>query len=166
LNLVTIYQVDVWGHTTKVTSPNGNSTYFIYDYPNHSEKTYPGFDGTNTTGPIQVMRDYYPAANSGNLFYSETLTTSATPHLTSGVPDGTETISGSNIQSLQRDYVNGGGQLIWSDKYFSFSGLSYSQTVSLSSGVPADIGTLGTHYYRTTLGYDEAGRENRPERST
>jgi YD repeat-containing protein len=121
---------------------------------------YPGFDGTNTTGPIQVSRTYFPAANSGYLYYTETLTTSATPHLTSGLPDGTESITGSNIQSLERDFYNAGGQMIWSDRYFSFSGLSYSQTVSLSGGVPADLGTLGTHYYRTTLGYDEAGRQN------
>jgi len=107
-----------------------------------------------------VIRDYYPAANSGNLFYSETLTTSATPHLTAGVPDGSETISDSNIQSLSRDFVNGGGQVIWSDKYFYFGGLTYSQTVSLSSGVPADIGASGTDFYRTTMGYDEAGRQN------
>jgi RHS repeat-associated protein len=160
LNLVSTYSVDSRGRTIEQTSPNGNQDFYIFNDQNHEVRVYPGFDGTNTTGPIQVMRTYYPAANSGYLYYTETLTTSATPHLTSGLPDGTESITGSNIQSLERDFYNAGGQMIWSDRYFSFSGLSYSQTVSLSGGVPADLGTLGTHYYRTTLGYDEAGRQN------
>jgi YD repeat-containing protein len=160
LNLVSTYSVDSRGRTIEQTSPNGNQDFYVFNDQNHEVRVYPGFDGTNTTGPIQVSRTYFPAANSGYLYYTETLTTSATPHLTSGLPDGTESITGSNIQSLQRDFYNAGGQMIWSDRYFSFSGLSYSQPVSLSGGVPADLGTLGTHYYRTTLGYDEAGRQN------
>jgi hypothetical protein len=41
---------------------------------------------------------------------SGTLTSSATPHLTGGIPDGTETIDQTNIQSLRRDLTNIGGQ--------------------------------------------------------
>ena len=41
--------------------------------------------------------------------YTETLTMSATPHLTSGVPDGTEAIG--DVQTLSRTYTNGGGQV-------------------------------------------------------
>jgi len=51
--------------------------------------------------------------------YSETLTMSATPHLTSGVPDGSEAISG--LQSLSRDYLSAGGQDVRSDAYFNLS---------------------------------------------
>jgi len=161
LNLVTTDVVDGLGRTTEETSPDGNETYTVYNDPSHEMRIYPGFNGTTTTGPISVYQTYYPSANSGNLLYDETLTTSATPHLTGGVPDGTETISGSNIQSLQREFTNSAGQFIWSDRYFSFSGLTYSQAVSLSSGVPADLGTSGTNFYRTVFGYGIDGQENR-----
>jgi hypothetical protein len=44
----------------------------------------------------------------------------ATPHLTSGAPDGTETISG--LQTLARGYVNADGQIVAEDDYFNLSG--------------------------------------------
>jgi RHS repeat-associated protein len=56
--------------------------------------------------------------------------------------------------------VNEAGQTVCSDSYFDFTGLTYSQTVS-GTGTPTDIGTAGTNFYRTTYGYDAAGRQNR-----
>jgi len=54
LNLVTTYQVDAKGRTTKITSPNGNVRDIVFNDVNHEERIDPGFDGTNT--PTQPGR--------------------------------------------------------------------------------------------------------------
>lgn len=94
---------------TAVTDPNGNITYTVYNDPDHEVRVYPGFvSGTGlTTGPTQVYRDDHSAG------YTETLTMSATPHLTGGVPDGTEAIG--SVQTLSRSYVNDTGQVVAAD---------------------------------------------------
>jgi hypothetical protein len=84
--------------------------------------------------------------------YTETLTMSATPHLTNGAPDGTEAISG--LQSLSRTYVSDGGQVTRQDDYFNLAGLTYSTALY--------IGTAGTNYYSTTVGYDARGHRRLP----
>ncbi len=48
----------------------------------------------------------------------------ATPALTSGVPNGTESIS--SVQALSRSYTNSGGQVTETDNYFNLSGVTYS----------------------------------------
>jgi RHS repeat-associated protein len=175
LSLVTTYAVDLLGRTTEEMDPNANAassgvaTYTIYNDVTHDVRVYPGFNPATvtTTGPIQVTREYYPTDNSGDFHYTETLTSSATPHLTGGVPDGTETIDADNIQSLQRDFTNGAGQVLWSDRYVSLAGVTYSQSVTAdANGNPIDLGTAGTNYYRTTYGYDHLGRQNKVVSST
>src|SRR5262245_61753179 len=80
----------------------------------------------------------------------------ATPHLTSGAPDGTEAISG--LQSLSRDYYSSGGQVVRSDAYFNLSGVTYSTS--------AYIGTQNTNYYTTTTAFDSGGRASQVTRPT
>ncbi len=138
--------MDLLGRTTKITDPNSNVTYVVFDDLDHEVRTYAGWNsGTGTpTGPTQVVR--HDLGNS----YTETFTMTATPHLTSGVPDGTEAISG--LQTLSRTYVSTGGQVSSTDDYFNLSGLTYSTSV---------MGLAGTNYYQTVYGYDVDGRQNR-----
>ncbi len=142
LNLVTTYQVDALGRTTKETDPNGNVTYTVYDDVDHEVRVYQGWNsGTDMpTGPTLVTREDWADG------YTETLTMSATPSVTSGVPNGTEAIS--DIQSLERDYANDAGQVVTVDQYFDLSGLSYSTGA---------MGTAGTNYYQTTYAYNDMG---------
>ena len=140
LNLVTTDQVDALGRTTQVTNPNGNVTYTVYDDVNKEVRVYQGWTGSTATGPTLVQRD--DAANG----YTEMFTMSATPSVTSGAPNGTEAIS--NLQSLERDYVNNAGQVVTVDRYFDPSGLSYTTGA---------MGTSGTNFYETHYAYDHMG---------
>ena len=147
-NLVTTYQVDLLGRPTKMTSPNLNVTYYVYDDVNHSVRTYAGWNSTThlTTGPTQEYREDWADG------YDETLTTSDTPNLTTGnVPDGSESFTAGNIQSMSRNYFNLGGQDVKDDAYFNLSGATYSST----SG---SVGTLSTNYYETTYAFNVMGR--------
>ncbi len=152
LNLVTQYVVDALGRDTKITDPNGNITYIVHDDIDHEERIYAGWtSSTGTpTGPTQVIRQDMAGS------YTETLTMTATPSLTSGVPNGTESIS--SVQSLSRSYTNTGGQVTETDAYFNLSGVTYSTSTF--------IGTAGTNYYATTYGFDADGRQNRVELPT
>jgi RHS repeat-associated protein len=143
LELITQMQVDGLGRITKLTDSNGNITYMVYNDPSHEELVYPGWNSSTNmpTGPTQVYRTDYPGS------YQETLTMSATPHLTGGVPDGTEAIS--NLQTLSRAYTNSAGQVTRKDSYFNLSGVTYSTSTN--------IGTLNTNYYEESLGYDNRG---------
>ncbi len=147
LKLTTSYTVDDLGRPKQMTDPRGNITDYVYNDGAHEVRAYRGFDGTNTTGPIELSRQDRP----GN--YSESLTLTIAPHLTSGVPDGTETFTASNIASLSRSYFNASNQLDHTDNYFSASGLTYSAATNL--------GTLGTNYLRTTYGYQSRGQTKR-----
>ncbi len=144
LNLITLDQVDGLGRTVKETSPAGNITYVVYNDPNHEIRTYPSWNSTTNTptGPTHVYRLDRPGS------YAETLTMSAAPHLTGGIPDGTEAVT--NIQSLSRTYTDTSGRTIERDDYFSLAGLVYSTA--------GHIGVLGTNYYATSYGYDDRGR--------
>jgi RHS repeat-associated protein len=144
LNLVTRYQVDNLGRTTGATDPNGNVTYTVYDDPAHEMRVYPGWNsGTGRpTGPTEVYRYDLPGS------YRETLTMSAAPHLTGGVPDGTEPIT--NMQTLHRDYTNAAGQYVRMDMYYDLTGLTYSTAPF--------IGAQNTNYYTTQSSYDHRGR--------
>src|SRR5262249_13156664 len=143
LHLITLLQVDNLGRITKLTDPAANVTYTVYNDPNHEQLVYPGWNSSTNlpTGPTQLYREDRPGS------YLETLTMSATPHLTNGAPDGTEAIS--NLQTLSRDYSNAAGQVVRKDRYFNLSGVTYSTA--------ANIGTLNTNYYEETLGYDARG---------
>jgi RHS repeat-associated protein len=152
LNLITQFTVDALGRPTEETDAAGNATYVVYDDIDHEERVYPGWNSSTSTptGPTQVVRQDY--ANG----YTETLTMSATPHLTSGVPDGTESIG--SVQTLSRSLTNTGGQVTEVDNYFNLSGVTYSTT--------AQLGTSGTNYYATLYGYDSRGRNNRVQYPT
>jgi hypothetical protein len=115
-------------------------------------RTYLGWQsGTNQpTGPTLLSREDRPGS------YSETLTMSATPHVTGGAPDGTEAVSA--LQTLARTYVTNGGQVNRSDAYFSLAGLTYSTAPY--------IGTANTNYYSTLDGFDADGRQNRAQAPT
>jgi RHS repeat-associated protein len=149
LGLTSRRNVDALGRIVKSTDPNGNETHTKYNDAAHEVRTYPGWvavgGGLNdTTGPVQVYREDRAAS------YIETLTFDLTP---AAAPTGSESISTSNLQTLSRDYTNAAGQLVSSDRYFSFSGLSYSTAV--------DVGTLNTNRYRTEYLYDYQGRPSR-----
>jgi RHS repeat-associated protein len=154
LNLVTTDQVDDLGRTVKETSPNGNVTYTVYDDPNHEVRVYRGWNAATgmPSGPTEVYRQDLPGS------YIETLTMSATPHLTNGVPDGTEAIS--NIQTLTRDYMNAAGQVVRTDDYFNLSGVNYS-TAKYIGTQSVNNGTQNGNYYTTLFAYDDRGRLDR-----
>jgi len=152
LHLKTTMEVDSLGRTTKVTAPNGNVSYTVYLDANHEVRSYAGWDSTTNlpTGPTMLSRE----DRAGG--YTESLTMSATPNLTSSKPNGTESIS--SIQTLSRTYTNIGGQVTHSDVYFNLSGLTYSTSMTL--------GTENTHFYRTSFSYDKMGRQDRVQSPT
>jgi len=144
LHLITQMVVDPLGRDTQVTDPNGNVTYETYNDPDHSTRLYRGWNSSTNmpTGPTELYRQDRPGS------YFETLTMTATPHLTGGAPDGTEAVSG--LQTLSRQYISAGGQDIADDKYFNLTGVTYSTALH--------IGTLNTNYYETSYSYDSDGR--------
>ncbi len=147
LHLVTQCEVDSQGRTTKLTDPNGNITYTVYNDANQEVRTYPGWNSTTgmPTGPTTITRQDDVHG------YGEALSIVTAPHVTSGRPDGTETFTTSDIRSLSRSYTNSAGQVIYSDEYFDLTGVTYS--------TDADLGTEGANFYRTRYGYDAEGRQ-------
>jgi RHS repeat-associated protein len=146
LNLVTSYVVDNFGRATTTTSPNGNVTYLVYDDLNQEVRVYQGWnsDTGTPTGPTQVF------INHRALGYTESFTMAAVPHLTGGVPDGTESIS--DLQTLERYYLNSAGQVTAADQYFNLAGLTYTTAV---------MGALNVNFYQTQYGYDHMGRQDK-----
>ncbi|HUO09004.1 MAG TPA: RHS repeat-associated core domain-containing protein [Phycisphaerae bacterium] len=158
LHLATTYGLDSLGRTTKLTGPNRDVTYTVYDDVNHEVRIYPGWNSSNntTTGPTQVTRE--DRANN----YTESFTITATPSVTGGQPDGTEAISG--IQTLSRTLLDQSGRPLVTDRFFNLSGVTYSRTggVDFSTSPPTinEIGTQNTNFYRTLQGYDAMGRRS------
>ncbi len=147
LHLITQQEIDSLGRMTKLTLPNGNFSYTVYNDANHELRHYPGWDTTTNrpTGPTQVLRADRPGG------YLETLTMSATPAVSNNRPTGTEAIG--SLQTLARDYTNTGGQSVRRDAYFNLAGLTYSTALYL--------GTAGTHFYTALTDYDKRGRIER-----
>jgi RHS repeat-associated protein len=152
LHLVRTIQVDGLGRATQATDPLLHVTYTVYDDPTHQARVYPGWTGSAPTGPTQVVREVRPAASSNNPLFFETLTMSAVPHTTNGVPDGTESIG--SLQTLSRTTTNNAGQATEADAYFNLSNLTYS-TASVQ------LGMAGVNYYATQYAYDQRGRRYR-----
>jgi RHS repeat-associated protein len=146
-HLKTTYEVDPEGRTTKVTDPNGNSSYTVYNDVNHEMRVYAGWNATTNlpSGPTVLYRE----DRAGG--YAETLTMSAVPSISGGRPTGTEAIS--NLQSDSRVYSDLGGQVINEDDYFNLSGLTYTTSTT--------FGTENTNFYRTRLQYEDSGQQNR-----
>jgi RHS repeat-associated protein len=122
-------------------------SFTVYNDAAHEVRMYSGWDSSTNlpTGPTTVSRQ--DLANG----YTETLTMSATPTVSGGVPTGTEAIS--NVQSLSRSYTNDAGQVVYSDNYFNLGGQAYSMA--------ANIGTEGVNFYRTRFQYDDKGNLTR-----
>lgn len=152
LHLTTLAEVDRLGRTTKATDANENVTYTVYNDPNHEVRVYEGWlTSSNTpTNPTYIVREDLA------LSYTEVLTMSATPAVSSGRPTGAESVS--SVQTLSRSYRNSAGQVTQEDEYFKLAGLTYSTSTSL--------GTEGEHFYRSRLGYDHRGRLSRTVAST
>jgi RHS repeat-associated protein len=152
LHLIRQWAVDGLGRPIQYTDPDGNITYTVYNDPNYEMLVYPGWNSSTNlpTGPTQVYREDRPGS------YRETLTMTATPHLTNGKPDGSEAIS--NLQTLSRDYTNAAGQFTIHDAYFNLSGVTYSTALY--------IGTQNVNFYRKLTDYDSRGRLSRVQRPT
>ncbi|AGA25728.1 RHS repeat-associated core domain-containing protein [Singulisphaera acidiphila] len=166
LHLITRSEVDGLGRTIKEIDPNGNVTYIVFNDAQHEYRIYRGWNATThtTTGPIEVIREYRPVAGAPagqQAVYYEVLTTNASPtfNLVTGAPTGQEIINGSNIQSLRRDITNSGGQIIESDVYFSFAGLTYSVSTA-QLGAASNNSTTG-NYHADIYHYDQRGRLDR-----
>jgi RHS repeat-associated protein len=148
LHLVTAYEVDAFGRTTKMTDANGSVTYTVYDDVNHASRTYRGWSSVTNlpTGPIEDWRRDL----SGN--YTESLTFAATPAVDgAGRPTGTEAIT--NIQSLSRTIMNAAGQRVAEDQYTDLTGVTYSTS--------ATLGAEGVNYLRTRYAYSNQGKVDR-----
>lgn len=152
LNLTTTYALDSLGRQIRETDPNGNVDVTVYNDVNHSERTYIGWNsGTGqATGPTRMSR----MDLSGT--YSETLTMSATPATSGGLPTGSEPIS--NLESLSRSYLNDAGQVIYRDDYFNLSGITWSTAPNL--------GTENVNFYRTRFSYNKQGLLDRTQAPT
>jgi RHS repeat-associated protein len=155
LHLITQVEVDSQGRTTKLTDPNGNVSYTVYNDTNYEVRSYGGWNSSThmPTGPTEVTRD----DRSHSPSYTETLTLSAIPAVDgNGRPTGTEAISG--LQSLSRSYISAGGQVTREDDYFNLTGLTYSTALY--------IGTQNTNYYSTLTDYNPRGLVKRTQLPT
>ncbi len=174
LELKTLTSVDLFGRPLSMTGPGGNVIDMVYNDTyatsptaalqgiRNEVRTYSGWTGSAETGPTQISREYRPASGSGGFLYDESITTSDSPHVTSSLPDGSEAVTASGIQSLSRSITSSGGQVLWSDAFPSLSGVNFAEGMTADgSGNPIDLGTSGTNFYRTTNSYDSGGRLNR-----
>jgi RHS repeat-associated protein len=150
LHLATVMEADALGRVTRLQDPRGSVSYTVYRDAFHEVRHYGGWTGTATTGPTLVVRERRPQ-QAGQRLYVETLSMTATPAIAAGRPLGTESIAG--VQSISRSYTNAGGQVVDQDRYFNLAGLASVDAHTL--------GTLGTHYYRVSLGYGARGLVHR-----
>jgi YD repeat-containing protein len=146
LNLLTTTTVDGLGRATSTTDPNGYTTqiYYVDTAAVQEVITTPPAVSTGLNAPVQVTRD--DRAN-GNIY-------------TFSVVAG-----GSALTALSESHTDQTGQTIWSDRYATVSGISYSPPSGASSGgmgtTPGTLSALtGGTQYRTVYGYDSDGREN------
>ena len=147
LHLVSTYEVDSLGRTTKSVDPLGHVAYTVYNDAAHEVRSYPGWNATTNlpTGPTAITRD--DRANG----YRESLTTSTAPAVVGGRPTGAEAVA--NVESLTRTYRNAAGQNTATDTYFDTTGVTYSAAPNL--------GTQNVNYYRTQTAYDKKGQVNK-----
>lgn len=181
--LITSYEFDNLGRTTKVIDPanQGASNLYVtrtvYNDGHaagaggfvNEVRVYPGWHqiGTSgtytTTGPIQISREYRPgpgAPAGQQTVYDETLTISA-PIENTIDPSGTETVDATTIQSLSRDITNNGGQVIEHDDYSSLAGLQYSPATAYLAGAVQGDNTRSGNFSATIYGYDGQGRQDK-----
>ena len=101
LAITTTMEVDGLGRATKVTDPNGNLMYAVYNDAAHEVRVYRSAAGTfSQIGPVSVVREYRPASNAASTgegqVFTETILSSATPNLTAGCAewDGNDPVRG------------------------------------------------------------------------
>ncbi len=147
MHLISTFEVDSLGRTTKSVDPLGLITYAVFNDANHEARVYAGWNtSTNLpTGPTKVVRVDLAKG------YTEVLTMAATPTVSGGRPTGTESVA--SIQSLSRGYRNAAGQTTTADSYYDLTGVTYSTA--------ANIGTQNTNFYREQAAYDNRGRASR-----
>ncbi len=146
LHLTTNYEFDLLARTKRVQDPLLNLTHTVYKDANWETRVYPGWTGTATTGPTKVSR----RDKAGN--YSEGFTMTAAPAYDAfNKPTGAEAVSG--VVNISRDFYDDKQRLDHRDSYFNLSGLTYTTSTS--------YGTLATHFFRETCGYDSKGRKDR-----
>ena len=157
-HLVTSYEGDAVGRTTKTVAPDGTVTYTVYlESAGVSEvRTYRGWHDAGggvyaTTGPVEVYRSDL----EGN--YTESLTFSwsgaaGLPVDGNGRPTGAESLTSADatIESLSRSLMNDAGQTIAVRQYTSLDLVSYSED--------RDLGTAGDNYLQTEYAFDTRGR--------
>ena len=127
------------GQTATVTAYNGATQTLTFS---------PSFSNNIDTSSNYVL---------GSRLYNESLSVTAPVESTS-TPSGTETVDQTDIQTLTRQLTNGGGQVTEQDDYFSFSGVTYSQTAMYLGS--ASNNTASGNYHATLYGYDDRGRQN------
>jgi len=139
LNLLTQYQHDSEGRTTKVTDPNGIVTYRVY-LPNQT-RVYPAWDASTSKPilPVQVT-----VTNDSNQT-TETYSVDPTNVTFSSIPDGSETLPQSAYVEWTKYNYNDQGQMEWLRSYHN---------------IPASgEGEIATNYYQTTYAYDAQGQK-------
>ena len=163
-NRVTTDWVDNQGRTIEEITPNGNAIFTVYLDATHEVRTYTGWifnsssdsyseDSRSTLPPTQVTVD--DMADAMML----TFTMSAAPHLTYGVPDGTEAVSG--LQSLEIDYANSAGQTVLEDDYFNLSGIAVDQASAADDSYGTSSTMAGSgNFDETQLAYDKEGLQD------
>ena len=182
LALTTTYQVDGLGRPTKVTDPNSNITYMVYDdtlddnndgAPGGSGddprdvRIYRGWNSSTKlpTGPVEVrLSTPFIDSVSSNPLTASSIEDSLTfswagsgglPVNGSGIPTGSESLSSSDatIQSLTREWKNISGQTLSIRDYHSLAGATYNP----GSADFETVGTAGTNFYETIQGFNSQG---------
>jgi hypothetical protein len=128
-----------------MTTPDGSVTYYVYLDALNEVREYDGWNSATDlpTGPTKVMIDDWADG------YTETLTMSAAPAVSDGVPTGAEDIA--DLQSLTRNDIDLGNQVTETDAYFNLAALTYTAGA---------LGTAGVNYYATLYGYDADANQN------
>ncbi|MGC4033603.1 MAG: RHS repeat-associated core domain-containing protein [Tepidisphaeraceae bacterium] len=164
LNLTTIIESDSQGRPTKVTDPNGNTTYTVYDDTTEDDTprrtlTYTGWNATTKqpTGPVYATIDDPATGIKDTITYSWT-GSGGLPVDSNGVPTGAEDFGSGNyhLQSLVREIRNVSGQVVEVREFTDFTGLSYVPDTTTSTW--ATLGTLGTNYLSTKYKYNASGK--------
>jgi len=150
---------DPFGRPTKIEDAKDNLTYVVYNDAQHEIRSYPGFAASTgtTTGPIFIQREYRPTAyvsSSGSrpVFYEEFFT-SAAPVVANSRPQGSETISSSNVIRLARWITGNAGELAEADAYFNVGSYNASQAKFGSASNDSASG----NYHATTYSYNALG---------
>ncbi len=178
LHLETRAIADELGRTVKVTDPNGNVTWTVYNDADYETRVYPGWNPTTgeTTGPVQVSRQVRDAAafdhdgksgtdDVGRVF-NESLTYTGTLNTTGSAgdlrPAGTESIASMTLHTLSRSITNASGQVVQADRYHDLDSLAYA-TNTAELGAAGDAGgggggSGGGVRHESFTAYDERGR--------